>query len=66
MPAEFVIYQSVKDVENFRKYTSRVADHFDSEVMAEKYLDGLIDWNGNELCDIHGAGGCHCLDLDWM
>lgn len=43
----------------------KVADHFDSETLAENYLNGLIDWDGNEICDIHGAGGCPCLDPAW-
>lgn len=61
--AEFVVvYETAYDVDQFRKHTESVADHFGSDAMAEKYLDGLIDWDGNELCDIHGSGPCHCLD----
>lgn len=63
--ADFVRYETVEDVEKFRRYTLEVAEHFQSDGLAENYLNGLIDWNGNELCDIHGAGGCPCLDLDW-
>lgn len=58
----FVVYRNTEDVENFRKFTNAIADHFQSDSMAEKYLDGLIDWDGNELCDYHGSGPCHCLD----
>lgn len=61
----FVVYNSVEDVENFRRYTSEVAEHFQSDLLAEQYLNGLIDWNGNPVCDIHGSNPCHCFDLDW-
>jgi hypothetical protein len=59
----FVIYKSVEDVENFRTYTEKVAEHFGSDAMAEKYLNGLIDWDGNEICD-YCHGKCHCGALD--
>ena len=59
------IYQTVEDVDKFRRYTSEVAEHFQSDKMAEDYLNGLIDWDGNPLCDIHGKGPCYCLDLDF-
>jgi hypothetical protein len=56
----FVEYRTAEDVEKFQKYTESVAEHFGSDTMAEKYLNGLIDWNGNELCDYHGSGPCDC------
>lgn len=43
----FVIYQSVEDVKKFQKYTESVAEHFGSDQMAEHYLNGLVDWDGN-------------------
>jgi hypothetical protein len=49
IPVGFVVYNSVEDVENFRKYTESIVDHFDSEVLAEHYLNGLIDWNGHSI-----------------
>ncbi len=55
--ARYVIYGSVQNVEDFQKCTQRIADHFDSDVLAERYLDGLIDWNGNELDDPSGYVG---------
>jgi len=58
------IYQTTEDVQKFRNYTRAVADHFGSDLMAEHYLDGLIDWDGNPLCDDHGSGPCHC-EADW-
>jgi len=45
----YVVYTSVEDVSDFRNYTASVAQHFGSDMMAEKYLDGLIDWDGNEM-----------------
>jgi hypothetical protein len=45
---EFFVYKNVEDVEKFQRYTESVADHFGSDTMAEKYLNGLIDWNGDE------------------
>lgn len=63
--ASSVVYNSTEDVDKFRRYTSEVAKHFQSETLAEHYLNGLIDWDGNELCDIHGSGPCRCLDIDW-
>jgi len=60
----FYIYNSVEDVNKFRSYTEEVANHFGSDSMAEKYLDGLIDWDGNELCDNCGKN-CTCGALDW-
>lgn len=45
----FVIYNSVEDVKSFQKYTESIAEHFGSDLMAEKYLDGLINWDGSEV-----------------
>lgn len=28
-----------------------IATHFQSDSLAQKYIDGLIDWDGNELED---------------
>jgi hypothetical protein len=47
----FVIWNSPEDVEKFREYREAIADHFHSERLAAAYLDGLIDWNGNEIWD---------------
>jgi hypothetical protein len=58
----YFVYESVENVENFQKYTESVADHFGSDAMAEKYLDGLIDWDGYELCDYCGSN-CTCGNL---
>lgn len=58
----FVEYKTVEDVKNFQKFTESVADHFGSDVMAEHYLNGLIDWDGKPLCDYHGSGPCDCSD----
>lgn len=60
----FYVYQSVEDVKKFQRYTEEVARHFGSDMMAEKYLDGLIDWDGNEICD-NCRGACKCGALDW-
>lgn len=62
---EFYVYESVEDVQKFQKYTESIADHFGSDAMAEKYLNGLIDWDGNEICD-YCHGPCICGALDWV
>lgn len=59
----YVIYKTVEDVQNFRTYKEKVAEHFGSDVMAEKFLNGLIDWEGHELCDNCG-NNCTCGILD--
>lgn len=46
-----VVYNSVEDVREFQKYTESVADHFGSDILAEQYLNGLIDWDGNPAED---------------
>jgi hypothetical protein len=56
----FLVYQSVEDVQKMQRYTETVAEHFSSDTMAEHYLNGLIDWNGRAICDIHGSQECNC------
>lgn len=60
----FIVYESVEDVKEFQRYNEEVANHFGSDMMAEKYLNGLIDWDGNEICDNCGVS-CRCGALDW-
>lgn len=55
----FVVYNSVEDVKEFQSATERVVEHFGSEAMAEKYLDGLIDWDGHEICG-YCKRACYC------
>jgi hypothetical protein len=61
----FIVYETVEDVEKFRTYREKVEDHFDSYTLAEAFLNGLIDWDGNELCDYCGKD-CRCGALDWF
>jgi hypothetical protein len=58
------VYNSVEAVEKFRSYREEVEEHFGSYKMAEAFLNGLIDWDGNELCDYCGKN-CKCGPLDW-
>ena len=46
---DYVVYNSVEDVEKMRSWTEKVAEHFGSDQMAEHYLNGLIDWDGREI-----------------
>ena len=46
---EFLVYQSVEDVQKMREYTKKVVDHFDSEVLAEKYLNSRGDMAKDKL-----------------
>jgi hypothetical protein len=57
---DFVVYQSVEDVKKFQNYAEQVAEHFGSDMMAEHYLNGFIDWDGRAICDYHGSGPCNC------
>lgn len=58
----YVMFNSVKDIEDFRDHRRKVEDHFESYTLAEAYLNGLIDWNGNEICD-YCPGECNCGDF---
>ncbi len=50
----FVIFGSTEDVHAFQRFTESVADHFGSDQMAEHYLNGFIDWDGNPTEDDEG------------
>lgn len=41
------VYQSVEDVDKFRRYTESIAQHFGSDTLAEHYLNGFINWDGS-------------------
>lgn len=60
MATEFVILETAQDVKDFREAAEQ---HFKSSVLAEKYLDGLIGWDGAEICD-YCYGPCECGALD--
>lgn len=47
----YVLYETVQDVQAMQNYNESVAQHFGSDAMAEKYLDGLINWDGQEIDD---------------
>lgn len=38
-----------ESLEALRKSREKIDDHFGSYVSSEAYLNGLIDWDGNEL-----------------
>jgi len=47
----YVILQTSEDVETMRKDHRKIVEHFGSETLAERYLDGLINWNCEEIDD---------------
>jgi hypothetical protein len=38
-------------MEAWQEHTKKVQEHFQSDAQYEAYLNGLIDWDGNEIDD---------------
>lgn len=56
--AQIVILGSdaIKDVQ---KQNDKIAEHFRSVSLAESYLNGIIDWDGNSICGLCKTA-CYC------
>jgi len=60
--SSFIAWETPEDVEKFRNYRESVEEHFGSYQMAEHFLNGLVDWNGNPIND---DGTPFEEDADW-
>jgi hypothetical protein len=64
MASQYVVLDS-DSIKVVPMRNDEIAEHFQSNALAEDYLNGLIDWDGNEICQYCVSACYHPVLWDW-